>query len=520
MIERSAQFGMWLEGLFGDNMLTDRNEYTFKTNFKPEKYKQGFLAESWEWKDKLTLTVHIRQGVYWHDRPPVNGREFTADDVEYTFDRVLATGSGFTEPNAFFAPLLPSVDRVVAVDKYTIEFRLKTSSAMAIYEITGPSFLSVCMVPHEWVEMSEEDKQDWNKVTGTGPFILTDFIASTSLTMERNPDYWGYDERHPENKLPYLDGMKVVVVPDIATAIAAMRTRKIDIMANQANFISLQEAANLKETNPEIVQVKWPTGAGGVFFKYGVKPFDDINVRKAMQLAIDIPTIAESYYLGEVDGKPVGLAHPQAGTDWAIPFEEWPEELQQEYVYDPDRARQLLTEAGYPNGFSTSILASTSGDLALLQILKSNFADIGVEMEIETMDMIQQRVVVLEGKYDQMVNGGGGGSVSPPGNILGDYWSIKTEKTGGAGGVEDPVYDAMVEKFNASETEEECQKIFKEADLYVLQQHWSARLCPAVSTQLHQPWLKGWWGESLSNWWRSTYYARMWIDQDVKATTD
>jgi ABC-type oligopeptide transport system substrate-binding subunit len=136
------------------------------------------------------------------------------------------------------------------------------------------------------------------------------------------------------------------------------------------------------------------------------------------------------------------------------------------------------------------------------------------------MDMVQQRVVVMEGRYDQMVYGAGGaGSLNPPGNILGDYWSIKPERAGGAGGVQDPAFDAMIEAFNTASTEEEAQRIFKEAESYVLKQHWTVRLCPTIATQLHQPWLKGWNGEMLSNWWRSTYYARMWIDQDFKAAS-
>jgi peptide/nickel transport system substrate-binding protein len=514
---RACRLAAWFEVLFCDDLTLDRDIYPFTLQFTPTKYLQGWLAESWEQTDPQTWTIHIRKGVHWLDNPPTYGREFTAHDVQYTYDRVLAVGEfAGAEPSVFYAPLIPSIAQVIATDDYTVQFKLNTPSASSVWEVTGPQ-IPIPPVPREWVALTEEEKAEWQNCIGTGPFIVTDFVPNTSMTFSRNPNYWGYDVRYPQNKLPYLDAVKVLVVPDISTSLAALRTGKLDIIHDQRDYPSLSQAASLAETNPDIQQFHWPAAAQGVFFKYNTEPFTDIRVRQAMQLAIDIKTIAQTHYQGTVDGIPAGLLSPLAGEEWAVPYDQWPKDLREEYSYDPDRARELLAEAGYPNGFSTNVYASTADDMALLQILKAQFMDIGVDMEINSMDMMQMRPFIMDGLYDQMIYGGMLGMTDCPAYAAGVFWSKKFERIGGdVGGVIDPDYDVLAEKFYAATTEAEAQQAFQELDRYALEQHWIAHVCPYVSTQVCQPWVKGWSGENLRGSWGWVYIRQMWIDQDLK----
>ena len=108
-------------------------------------------------------------------------------------------------------------------------------------------------------------------------------------------------------------------------------------------------------------------------------PFTDIRVRQALQMAIDRKAIAASYFDGIIDGVPAGIISPlQIG--WCTPYEKWSEDLKQLYSYNPEKAKKLLAEAGYPKGFDTNIIASQTGDLELLQIIKSMFQDIAVPL--------------------------------------------------------------------------------------------------------------------------------------------
>ena len=163
------------------------------------------------------------------------------------------------------------------------------------------------LAPRSCIECPDAVKQwgnlnDWHHAIGTGPFILTDFVSGSSATLVKNPNYWGYDERYPQNQLPYVDKLKFLIIPDTATALAAMRTGKIDVM----DAIQYQQAQPMQKTNPEIVQIPIPAPTGiTVDLRNDVRPFNDIRVREALQMAIDLPTIAKTFYGGTADPIPL-----------------------------------------------------------------------------------------------------------------------------------------------------------------------------------------------------------------------
>ena len=142
---------------------------------------------------------------------------------------------------------------------------------------------------------------DWRNLVGTGPFMLTDVVEGTSYSYTKNPDYWGYDEKYPENRLPYVDEIRFLLMPEVATRLAALRSGKIDFIGEQGGGLlkSVDQVESLKRTDPELVIHQWSLRADtGTFLNASEPPFDDIRVRKAMQMALDLETMNLTFYRG------------------------------------------------------------------------------------------------------------------------------------------------------------------------------------------------------------------------------
>jgi peptide/nickel transport system substrate-binding protein len=226
---RNFAFLMFGESLGGYDWTVDRKTWDFKSQYYLLEYEEGLLAESWEQPDLKTVVFHIRKGIKFQDKPPVNGRELTAYDVEYHYHRYLGLGSGFTKPSPYFggAFYFAGIQSVTATDKYTLVFKWNQPSLVWIEYIVDPAFYNYMAAPREVIE-KYGSAQDWKNAVGTSAWILSDYVSGSSLTYTKNPNYWGYDERHPQNRLPYADQFKALIIPDTATALAALRTGKID----------------------------------------------------------------------------------------------------------------------------------------------------------------------------------------------------------------------------------------------------------------------------------------------------
>jgi peptide/nickel transport system substrate-binding protein len=142
----------------------------------------------------------------------------------------------------------------------------------------------------------------------------------------------------------------------------------------------------MQKTNPEIIKI-----AAGVApppsleMRMDREPFSDIRVRRAMQKAIDLPSIAKSYYQGLIEPYPATITSRRM-TSWGLPYEEWPQDLKDEYVYNPKAAKQMLADAGYPSGFKTNVIANTAADMKLLPIVLSYLRQIGIDLEVRAME--------------------------------------------------------------------------------------------------------------------------------------
>jgi peptide/nickel transport system substrate-binding protein len=510
-------YGGWMERLVSDDWTLNPLVWDFKMAWHPSKYMKGQLAESWEFPDPGTHVIHLRKGIHWQNIPPANGREFIADDVLFHFNRLYGLGGGFTKPSPFRNEIaLRDLISVTATDKYTVVFKFKTHNPEFIMETLYGVSQAQCLANPDAVN-KWGDVSDWHHAIGTGPFILKDFISNNSATLIKNPNYWGYDERYPLNKLPYVDTIKYLIIPDDDVALAAMRAGKIDVI----DTVSVMQAHKMKKTNPEILQIPIQRAQAVTLQpRNDRKPFNDIRVRKAMQMAIDLPAIAKSFYHGLVEPYPSTVTSRRYMKGWGFPYEEWPQDLKNEYEYNPAVAKKLLADAGYPNGFKTNVVADVAGDLDLLQIVKSYLGDIGIDIEIRLMESTACTTFVEDRKHDQLVYRPYG----PFGHTYTPLMAIgRLQTNNNFLMVSDPIIDASYPKAMATTNEDELKQILRVVNERVARQHFAISLLQPMEYSLCQPWLKGYHGQIHSIWMGvggpsrlSLYSARFWIDQDLK----
>ena len=509
----------WIEKLFVDDWTLNPEIYDYVKNQRPNQYVKGHLAESWEFTDPSTFVVHLRKGIRWQNIPPANGRELISEDVAFHFHRMYGLGSGYSSPSPARADVaaFKALKSVITPDKYTVVFNWSTPNRELIIDALQEVGTTLCIENPDVVK-NFGNTLDWHHAVGTGPFILKDFQADSHADLVRNPDYWGHDERYPANKIPYIDKLKLLIIPDQKTVLAEMRAGRIDA-ADQISPVLAQE---IRKTNPEIVQIALPQTAVTIDPRNDKPPFSDLRVRKAMQLAIDLKGLAKDYYKGTVEPYPSTLTGREL-TGWGFPYEQWPQELKNEYVYNPKEAKKLLADAGYPDGFKTNIVANTSADMNLLMIVKSSFADIGIDMEIRPMESTDWTdYVITHRKQDQLAYA----AVNPFGHGYEPIRQLSRLHTGYSSNylmVSDPIFDAFQPKASAAKSDAELKQVLKDANEYIARQHFAVSLLKPMQFSLHQPWFKGYHGQfgsvcspAGSPQLLFFYPARFWIDHDLK----
>jgi peptide/nickel transport system substrate-binding protein len=506
--------GVWMERLACDDWTLEPKKWNYRLGWHPPEYKKGHLAESWEFTDSHTHVVHLRKGIHWQNIPPANGREFTADDVVMHFKRLYGPDGDFTKPSPYHKAInsFPDLTSVTAADRYTVVFKFKTANTDAIMWTLYNFSLAQCMENPEAVK-KWGDVSAWRHAIGTGPYILKDFVSGSSATLVKNPDYWGYDQRHPQNKLPYFDGVKYLIIPDEDEAMDLMRAGKLDVM-----FVgSPVQAQAILKTNPEIVTI--PAGVApppSLEMKIDAAPFNDLRVRRAIQKSIDLQSIAKSYYHGLVAPYPAMITS-RSMTSWGFSYEEWPQDLKDEFAYDPQAARKLLADAGYPDGFKTNVIANTAADMKLLPIITAYLADIGIDAEVRAMDPGDWiNFVEVNHKNDQMVYRPYGpfGHTYEPARQVGKFrW--------------DPVTYELYVKANANPSDDELKQLLRDANERAARQHFAISLLEPQGYALYQPWLKGYSGQGHSIWMNgggpvmaAFYLARFWIDGKLKKSME
>ncbi len=500
---------MYLQQMDSDNWTVSPSTFAFQFIFRPPEDLVGSLAVSWSMPDVNDFVVVLRQNVYWQNISPVNGRQFTAADVVYDMNRMYGLGGGFTVPSPYASSDVISraaMNSVTITAPWTIDFHWTTGNPENILETQlDQGTASQDYVAQEAVSLWG-NLNDWHHAIGTGPFILTDFVDSSSASFVRNPTYWGTDERHPGNKLPYVDNVKILIIPQLPTALAALRTGKIDLVENNG----IQSANAMKTTNPAILQVAIPQAAEGMALCNAQPPYNNLQIREACQLAQNLPLIAQTYYNGTVSPIPQTLTLSTMGGGWGNPYPNWSADLQAQYAYNPTLAKQLLAQAGFPNGFTTVCVANNTSDLDLMQIINSNLAAIGITVNVTLMDNASWGTYCISNKKSVAMSFCDG---RPFGNAYSPIRQLQLFRTGYGGDyslVSDPTFDAYYPAAVAATDITQIKSIVSQANLYVAQQHFGVSIVSPNFYSFVQPWLKGYNGENGAAS-SGFYLSRFWV---------
>ena len=485
-----------------DKSIRRGGKYSFRPDaWLPSDAVRGELAESWQWQDNpLAVVVKLRKGIMWPAKAGVmDSREFTADDVVFSFNRQNASPKKI--PGYF-----DHVEKVEATDRHTVTFYMKEFNAEWDYRY-GWGYYSQVIPP----ELAKAGAGNWRNAVGTGPFQLSDYVQGNSQVYSKNPTYWDSDTIDGETfKLPFVDKVTYRIIRDEATQHSALRTGKLDIL----EAIRWQAVDSLKKSAPQLKWAKWLAMSGTYLsMRTDTKPFDDIRVRRALNLAVNKQEIVKEYYGGNAEL----FAYPQHPeyVGYFEPLESMPDSIKELFTYNPTKAKQLLREAGYPNGFTfkTQVCSCSPDHMDLLPLIAGYLEQIGVKVEIQPMEYGAFLSAMTTQKHAAgyfMNNGHTNPTTSirksfTPGQIWGpSMWFSEG-------------YTARVAEMYRTRDEATRQKMIRELTREAIDAAPYIWLPTPYVFSAWWPWVKNYDGELRVGAVKpGPVYARIWIDQDMK----
>ncbi|MBD1380503.1 ABC transporter substrate-binding protein [Metabacillus arenae] len=343
------------------------------------------LAEKWDIsEDGLTYTFHLRQGVKFHD-----STDFNAEAVVFNFERWMNGNENefpyYTMFGGYKGEEGHVIKEVNAVDEYTVEFVLTRPQApflknlaMSPFGIASPSAVE-----------KHGDKFRENPV-GTGPFKFVEWKQNDRIVLEKNEEYWLKD-------YPKLKQVIFRVIPENSARLNALTNGEIDLMDGVNNSDEESIASNSKLQIFERPSMN----VGYLGFTVNREPFDNKLVRQALSHAIDKQAIIDAFYGGKAE--PAKNAMPPS-------IEGYNDEIEP-YPYDLEKAKELLAEAGYPDGFTMDLWAMPVArpympeGMKIAEVIQESFSQIGVKAEIQSVDWATYLDKAAKGEFDAFLLG-------------------------------------------------------------------------------------------------------------------
>ena len=380
------------------------------------------LADKWDVSaDGLTYTFHLRPNVQFQTTDYFKPtRALNADDVVFTFERMLddnnpwhkvAGASGFPHAQSMGLPKL--IKSVSKVDDNTVKFELNAPDATFVPILTM-GFASIYSAEYADQLLKAGKQADLNaKPIGTGPFMLKSYTKDAVIRYDVNPTYWG-----PK---PKIDRLIYAITPD-----ATVRAQKVKADECQiALSPKPQDLADAK-SDKSLVIVQTPAFMTAfVALNTQKKPLDNQKVRAALNMAFDRATYLKTVF----DNTATPATNPYPPNTWSYDksIKPWP--------YDPVKAKKLLAEAGYPNGFETTIWVRPNGSVlnpspkAGAELLQADFAKIGVKADVKVIEWGELIKQAKQGQHDLLFMGWAGDNGDPD-NYLSPLFSCNAVKSG------------------------------------------------------------------------------------------
>jgi peptide/nickel transport system substrate-binding protein len=428
------------------------------------------VAERWEALDDTTYVFHLRKGVKWHNKPPLNGRELVAEDVKFTFDRFL------TEKGNADRYILESVDRVEVVDRYTVKFLLKEPYVWLIDVLANPR--SMWIIAPEVVEKFGDLKQAESAI-GTGPFLLERYEPNVKTVFKRNPDYFLAG-------LPWVDGVEWLIVDDASAGLAMYRTGQLDAGPWHWWSVRQQDLEALKKTHPRLMYQDFLSNVShAIYLRTEQAPFNDVRVRRAISQAVDRQAIIEAVF---IKGEPTP-AVSRGLPEWSPRIDELGVAAKY-YQYDPKEARRLLAEAGFSNGVKTQLTVTTGLGRDLIdaaQLAQRYLKDVGIEAELKLQEYGAYMATTFAGKYEGLALGPLSIAWEPDSVLYGLY---APDQPRNSGHVNDPKITAMLKEQRRTKDQEARKQLIFDMQRYIAEQQYYVYLYALGITGSWQPYVK------------------------------
>lgn len=396
----------------------------------------GWLAESIEPDfDTLTCKITLKQGIKFSD-----GTDFNAEALIWNFDKMVEGGKGSEIGNPV---------SYEATDDYTIV--LSYDSWQNNWDTVLGEVYVYCPAAFE------ENGEDWAAINpvGTGPFVIDEYVKNSYVKYVKNDNYWIEGQ-------PYLDELTVSFISDSTAQLSAFLNGEIDLLAtNDSSVITQLDAqldknfTDIAQSYPDLAQIKY------VMFSSGDEssPFHDLNVRLAVMHAIDW----EGYAYSLTGGK--GIPLTQFGVPGAWSYDENCDFIE----YNTDIAKQMLADAGYPNGFNTTITTIASNN-SIAVLLQASLAEIGITAEIKTIESADFNSQKAEGTFEGgLITGAGASKMDFTNNYVRLYSSKGVnylKMLAHPKDYEDALFGAL-----AATTIEEKQTLLKQASVKLVNEH-------------------------------------------------
>jgi dipeptide transport system substrate-binding protein len=342
------------------------------------------LAESWSISpDGLTYTFKLRHGVKWQSNASFKPtRDLNADDVVFSFTRMFdksnpfyqSANGNFPEFVDLVAPNLQSIDKI---DDYTVVLKLKAPLAPLLPSLSMQPFSILSAEYAAALQKSGKLGALDQEPIGTGPFSFASYQKDAVIRFRAFPDFWGAKGAQPD-RVAKVDNLVFVITPDASVRYAKLRTNECQIARypNPADLPAMRANPDLK------VQEAAIAGTNYIGFRVDRKPLDDKRVRLALAQAIDMPSLVKAVFQG--GGTPAASLVPP--SLWGY------DESLKPYKYDPDGAKKMLAEAGYPNGFTIDlwaipvVRAYMPNGRRTAEMIQADWAKIGVTANIVTYE--------------------------------------------------------------------------------------------------------------------------------------
>ena len=422
------------------------------------------LAESWSQPNDRTYVFKLRRGVRWHPKPPVNGRELTADDIKYTYDRFLQLKSN---PNR---STLGQVEKIDVLDRYNVKFTLAEPFGWFLDYLANTV---AWIVPREAVEHFG-DLRRAEACIGTGPWMLERYEPSTRLTFVRNKDYFVHG-------LPYADGVEVAVDEDPSSRLASWLAGRYDFAPEYGQCVRRVDLPVARQRKPGLRTQDFVVLFGAITaMKLDREPFRDVRVRRALAMALDWKQILDTNAWSAGHGVP-NPTIPAALREWAIPIDQLTPLGRRIYGRDVVEAKRLLAEAGFSAGFKTPVEATMGWSpdyVDELQVTMQSWKEAGIDAELKNKEFGAFVSTTIFGKFDKLMHSLRGGS--PIADVSLQVTHVPGEPLN-ASGVDDPKLTEMIRLQRRTLDVARRREIVYDIQRYLAEQAYYA-YGPSVST--------------------------------------